>query len=167
MTYLQLNKELKEVETKRQELRDAFKKEDDLLEGKINKLCRKISLVDSGLDVNSASIGEDLLEVTHLTGSYTRECIYILEKAIKDFKEGVKRLKTDYLGVKSYSRWNSQTVECEYFMGPTYGSVWFMVGLKESARKKKFTEDEIIACVRYLKHKIKMIQKLKLRPTTD
>lgn len=76
------------------------------------------------------------------------------DRAIEQIRLGGGTLFSQYVGVKRYDRFHSQTCDCSYGMGPSHGVIWFSIGL--TANKRAMTaafplsEDERIMCVKYL-----------------
>jgi hypothetical protein len=54
---------------------------------------------------------------------------------------------TEYLGIKSYDRWDSQIENHRHGQGPRHGSIWWRLAL----HRKPETEDETLDCIAWLR----------------
>jgi hypothetical protein len=74
----------------------------------------------------------------------TREQLLV---AIERFRnDDLDAFDTEYLGIKSYDRWDSQTENHQHHRGPRHGSIWWRLSL----HRKPETEAERLACIAWL-----------------
>lgn len=166
LTYAEINQEIQDVEKKTRALTEQYNKEKSLLTSQLNSLLSIRNLIEKGLDAEAAQIGREIISV-RIPDYHTQECINVMNHAIKDIRHGALGLKQEYFGVKQYASWNSQEVDCSYGMGPTYGSVWFSVEMNQEYRDKDLTDEQKIACVRYLQFILNELEKTPKHGTTD
>jgi hypothetical protein len=168
MTYEELNKQISIRQDMKLRLKTKFDLDMASVDKSLNELIKARNLIEDGLNDDAADAGVHIIEVRNSNDYFTKECIDAINEAIKDLRNGAKTLKEEYIGVKSYSGWNSQRVSCGHFMGPKHGSVWFRIELKEKYWKQNLTEDETLACIQYLRFYLNDMQRNKfIRYTTD
>lgn len=77
------------------------------------------------------------------------------EGAIQQILKGGGTLFEEYYGTKNYDRWHGQGSNHPYWAGPSHGSIIFEIGLTKPVRartEKTLTEEEINACIYYLRN---------------
>ena len=90
-------------------------------------------------------------------------CVYVRGNPISPQRKGVIKnaitdllntkganLKKTYFGMKNYEGFGDQGCDCEYGMGPTYGSIVFEVGITPEYRKKDIPDALLEAAIYYL-----------------
>lgn len=74
----------------------------------------------------------------------TREQLLV---AIERFRnDKLDAFDSEYLGIKSYDRWDSQIENHRHGMGPRHGSIWWRLSL----HRKPENEAERLACIAWL-----------------
>lgn len=82
----------------------------------------------------------------------TPEVIGRIDRAIELLRQNSDYLCRNYLGVKEYDRFTSQVSDAQKGYGPRHGHIWFALSYTApySDPENLPTEDERIACIRYL-----------------
>lgn len=138
---------IKQIEDNRSSYEDKGKK----LKESLNNVNQQISVYELGQNADLFSVGKKFLEIEWYGNRVTtKEVTEQFEEAKEDIRHAFRKLRTSYFGVKEYEGFASQSVDCEYGMAPTYGSVWFSIGLRSEFRGAIFTESDLIAMVYYL-----------------
>jgi len=117
-----------------------------------------LRLSADGIDLGKVALAET---VVYVSGEYEKagtDRASCIAAAIKQLATGkadspYSDLWCQYLGTKSYDRWNGQRCDCEYGMGPRHGSIIFAIGLTRETLKRDRTDlspDEIEAAIYYL-----------------
>jgi len=106
-----------------------------------------------GLDTKIEEIASYVLEIE---GDWSKALDFpegekVLETTLIDLAEGAVELKTKYFGVKYYAHWPCQIVSIQYGYAPEHGTVWASIGLSKKYRQVDLLQEEINACILYLK----------------
>lgn len=108
-----------------------------------------------GLDSSIILHAEHVIYVRGLYKDAGEDRARCLEEAIQRILSGGGPMFQEYSGTKSYDRWHGQHSNHPYGMGPRHGYIIFQIGLISPIRQretKALTEDEINACVYYLRN---------------
>lgn len=120
----------------------------------------------ANIDEAKVLLAEHVITVRGSFKSAGEDRQQVLEAAIADLLAGARRLRDRYLGTKDYAHWHGQSIECEYGMCPTHGSVIFRIELTRPLREAMrqngmpLNEEGIEAAVYYLRN-IERIQEAK------
>lgn len=135
-----------------------FAKASDVVRDQIRDLDRIIAITEAGVDPDDYLIARGILRIKwFVVGFYGRqstpEVIACFRAARQDLQQGLKYLRLSYFGVKEYDQFSSQREDHGYGYGPTYGHIWFSIGLvgdAESRRVVTLSDEMIVACIRWL-----------------
>jgi hypothetical protein len=134
------------------------------MEKEVNNISYRLNLLYNNIDITILDIAKKILNVSgvaYLGCGSTDSCV---QDAIFDILNNFKRLRRGYFGCKNYSPWTCQRCDCDYGYGPSHGYIVFKIGMLSDARKREdFTNEEINACLYYLRNleKIKEVDKQK------
>lgn len=161
----ELHRRAKVLTTKINATEKAHKELMDKLGAERGKCRQQIRMAGAALDLDKIALAESLIYVRGQYSNAGEDRAYALNKAIGYLIDNSGApLWRCYLGTKSYDRWHGQSIEPEYGMGPTHGSVIFAIGVQSDVRKSReagsLTPDEIEACLYYLSA-LEIIQKAK------
>lgn len=164
--YLLINEEINKKKTELLELKKKFRIQSDDLNNEISRREKMRDLLEEGLPEKAAIWASEVITIRSKE-YYTKDVTAMFHEAIEDIRTGANILKKKYFGVKEYGPWNSQSVCCEYGMGPSYGHVWFKIGLNRDYADYEFTEEELISMIQFLKHQQKKIESGKFSTNTN
>lgn len=144
-----------ELRAERAELEKVHKAKLDGIAGELTLAQTEIERQLSGLDSAIILHAEHII---YVGGKYARageDRAACREQAIQRILAGGGEMFSEYCGTKSYDRWTGQHSNHSYGMGPRHGTIIFEIGLTRPVRGrevKSLTEDEINACVYYLRN---------------
>jgi len=158
-------KDLVELQKKHFELINELKSEEtiynrkkDDLTKQAQEIARLIFLVEQGLHLDYVKLAESVIRIE---GQMQSDNCFIIPDALKELSVNRgKAFKTGYFGVKIYSGFGPQRSDHPYGYGPNYGDIVFSIGLQKDVLDRDLTDDELGACIYYLR-KLDYIQKAK------
>lgn len=117
---------------------------------------QRAGIINNGLDESLIELATHVIRVDGVYANQGGSKASQLETAIQWLIEGGMKMKRQYVGLKNYSGWVGQAVNCSYGMGPSHGSIVFSIGLTRSVREREqepvLSEEEINAAVYYLRN---------------
>ncbi|MDX1806567.1 MAG: hypothetical protein R3267_06050 [Paenisporosarcina sp.] len=149
MNLVTIEKQLSEFNKDRVNLRNEFEQQNKYLNTKIADLERLKNMGLNNFDLNKIFIAETILEFSN---GFKRKHKNVIQTAINDVVNNFNLMRKEYFGIKDYSGFVGQEVQCHYGYGPKHGYVVFSIGIKKDVRQKEITEEEQDACVYYLNH---------------
>lgn len=149
MNLITIEKLLSEFKNEKHKLINEFEQKNENLNTEIANLERLKKMGLNNIDLNKISIAETILEFRN---GFKRKHEKVIKIAINDVVKNFEQMRKDYFGIKDYSGFVGQEVQCHYNYGPKHGYVVFSIGIKKDVRQKEFTDEEKDACVYYLNH---------------
>lgn len=150
-----------DYERRKNELRAERAEVEKSHKAKIDGIASELVLAQTEIERQLAGLDSSIiLHAEHIiyAGKFSKagdDRFKCLEEAIQRILSGGGEMFNEYSGTKSYDRWNGQHSNHPYGMGPRHGSIIFQIGFTRPVRareEKKLTEEEINACVYYLRN---------------
>lgn len=150
-----------DYERRKNELRTERAEAEKTHKAKLDGINSEMILAQTEIERQLANLDSGLiLHAEHIiyAGNFKKagdDRFKCLEEAIQRILAGGGAMFHEYSGTKSYDRWNGQHSNHSYGMGPRHGSIIFQIGFTRPVRsreEKKLTEEEINACVYYLRN---------------
>lgn len=154
ISLLGLNRKLLEMQDEYESKKKAFDEYCTDINRKMNQVRRDISLCKSSIDVNKINHAMSILDLqfpiqrNYYGGPEKVLPIYtdLVSAAKKDLSTGATKLRTEYIGQKRYEGFDQRT-DCRYGYGPSHGSIYQRIGLRNPERE---LSDYDIECCLYL-----------------
>jgi hypothetical protein len=145
----ELSREIKEIGIDIKEKEEAHKELINALNSRRSELQNTLDNHLKGLDGDKMDRGASVVYIKGKAHSPCRKGV--LQEAIQDLlNNSGKKMKERYFGVKNYDSFGDQECDCEYGMGPTYGSIVFEIGLHREYRNKTIDENLLEDAIYYL-----------------
>lgn len=143
----ELSKEIKEITNDIKEKEQEHKDLMNALNSRKSELTNTLNNHLKGLDADKMDKGAEVVYVRGNATSQPRKDV--VKSAINCLlNEEGKSLQNQYFGIKNYDAFGDQGCDCEYGMGPTYGSIVFEVGLNPKYRTGEI-KPELLECAIY------------------
>lgn len=125
---------------------------------KIAKFKRLEVLALANIDIEKIQMAEKILSCF---GNPHHNCEgeILTDLAALDIAKGHPHLKSMFFGNKSYESFY-QRCDCQYGYGPKHGSIVDRVEMSNESRNRELCDDEIEACIYYLKNYAKIKEAL-------
>jgi len=151
---MELNKALLAMEDEYTNKEKEYKEYCAAANMRMTKIKKDINLYKSSVDANKINYAMNILDLRfptnkdYRTGKRTYSKIYssLVSAAKTDLVSGLNKLKREYIGQKYYEGFD-QRCDCEYGYGPSHGSVYQSIGLRNP---KMELSDYDIECCLYL-----------------
>ncbi|MFA6831874.1 MAG: hypothetical protein WCR36_06355 [Bacteroidaceae bacterium] len=154
---LELNKELLAMQSDYSSKEKEYKEYCATANARMKKIKSDISLYKNSVDANKVNYAMSILNLEFPTKKdyYTEKRTYypiyqsLVSAAKTDLISGVNKLKREYIGQKYYGAFD-QRCDCEYGYGPSHGSIYQRIGLRNP--KKELTDTDIECCLYLLEN---------------
>lgn len=151
-----------DYERRKNELRAERAEVEKSHKAKIDGIASELVLAQTEIERQLAGLDSSIIlhaeHIIYVSGKYAKageDRAACREEAIQRILNGGGEMFNEYSGTKSYDRWHGQHSNHPYGMGPRHGSIIFQIGFTRPVRareEKKLTEEEINACVYYLRN---------------
>jgi hypothetical protein len=156
-TLLELHRSLIDLDNEYKTRTDDYKKYQESYATMKKKIESKINMKKHDININMFENGLSLLyldfPIKRDTYSDKRKYLMIysslIEDAKKDLATGAKHLSHEYIGQKYYSGYD-QRCDCKYGYGPSHGSIYQRIGLRNPS--KELSEYDIECCLYLLEN---------------
>ena len=149
---LELNKKLLELQKDYSDKEKEYKDYCNTINATMTKIRKDISLYKNSVDANKINYAMNILDLEFPTKKdyYTEKRTYypiyssLVSDAKTDLISGCNKLKREYIGQKYYEAFD-QRCDCEYGYGPSHGSIYQRIGLRNP--KNDLTNYDIECCL--------------------
>jgi hypothetical protein len=142
-------KNLIDLKNTKDQIQKKYSDDIKSIDHKINQATIDRDLLMKDFNLDKINLAKSFIYVEGVDNIGQGESGSALNDAIKDFSEGVKYLRTRYIGCKQYDGFYMQRTDCEYGYGPRHGYIIFRIGLKDT--KHEFVDIEIDSCIYYIR----------------
>jgi hypothetical protein len=142
-----------ELESESRVLQETYEAKEAAIDDAILATDKLIKAIEEGMAADDWQAARSIVAIEWDKKVTTGDVVQCFYDAVEFFRSPppVGALRSVYYGVKSYDRWPSQREDHQYGFGPKHGSIWFRIGLVNGERDREYTEEERLACIRYLR----------------
>ena len=154
---VELNKKLLAMKNDYANKEKEYKEYCATANAKMEKIKKDINLYKSSVDADKINYAMSLLDLEFPTKKdyYTEKRTYspiyssLVNAAKMDLVSGLNKLKREYIGQKYYEAFD-QRCDCEYGYGPSHGSIYQRIGLRNP--KSELSNYDIECCLYLLEN---------------
>jgi hypothetical protein len=159
---LELEKARMDLKKEIEDLTNSYNQNLKAKKAQLDEVIRQLAFATNDLNLQYIKDAEAILDIYGKFEKAGQDKDVVMEEFISKFVTDWTFFKRRYLGTKSYASWHGQSIECEYGMGPSHGSVIFHIGYKRDFRNSEEMSDyQKNVCLYYLRN-LKKIQGVQL-----